>query len=192
MLTANQIADYIVNLSNYTIEDDVTNLKLQKLLYYVQGHYSAITGELLFEDAIQAWQHGPVIPKVYNMYKIYGYNVIVTPKQNASFSFIDNTTKVLIHKITNYYKQFSASKLRQMTHEERPWKETYKIGLPNLIISNELIRSFFKQSTLNKNFEIKTVKEERELAAQLLLDDYLYDEELTAFKSIEGDDFYEM
>lgn len=192
MLTANQIANYIVNLSNHSIEDEITNLKLQKLLYYAQGHYMAIIGEPLFEDSIQAWQHGPVISSVYQTYKSYGYNVIVTPKNNHDFSFIENKTKLLVHKIITYYKQFSAAKLRIMTHEEKPWKNTYKHGLTNLVISNELIKAYFLNSELNKKFEIKDAKTEREYAAQLLLDDYLYDEELTAFRGIESDDFYEM
>ena len=56
--------------------DDISNLKLQKLLYYAQGAVLAITGSPLFDDDIVAWEHGPVVPTVYHLYKHNGRNGI--------------------------------------------------------------------------------------------------------------------
>src|SRR5687767_14250246 len=50
----------------------ITHLKLQKLLYFAHGWYLALTGEPLFEDKVEAWQFGPVIPPVYHQFKKYG------------------------------------------------------------------------------------------------------------------------
>ena len=46
-------------------QDPVTNLKLQKLLYYAQGWYLAFFDEPLFDERIEAWLHGPVVPPIY-------------------------------------------------------------------------------------------------------------------------------
>ncbi len=51
------------------VDAEVSNLKLQKLLYYAQGHRLGATGEPLFSDPIQAWAHGPVVAEVYHAYK---------------------------------------------------------------------------------------------------------------------------
>lgn len=47
----------------------MTNLKLQKMLYYQQGFHLAYFGTPLFDDEIEAWMYGPVVPSVYNHYK---------------------------------------------------------------------------------------------------------------------------
>src|SRR5580693_2299753 len=53
-------------------DEELSNLKLQKLLYYAQGHYLAESGRSLFTDQLQAWSHGPVVPQVYYEYKDNG------------------------------------------------------------------------------------------------------------------------
>jgi len=50
--------------------DDITDLKLQKLLYYAQGMSLGMRGTCMFADPIEAWQHGPVVPHVYQIYKM--------------------------------------------------------------------------------------------------------------------------
>lgn len=51
-------------------------LKLQKLLYLAQGFSYAFNDKPLFDDDIEAWVHGPVVPIVYNEYKEYKYNPV--------------------------------------------------------------------------------------------------------------------
>ena len=60
MHTVDQIANYFLSLSDPEIGDGISNLKLQKLCYYAQGFYLAQHDTPLFEDTIEAWQHGPV------------------------------------------------------------------------------------------------------------------------------------
>ena len=60
----------------------ISNLKLQKLLYYAQGVYVGITGIRLFEDALVAWEHGPVVIDVYHEYARYGAGGIEYDKEN--------------------------------------------------------------------------------------------------------------
>jgi uncharacterized phage-associated protein len=69
-------ANYIIEkLGKYKIRD-VTNLKLQKLLYFAYGVHLSLYNEKLFTAPIQAWQLGPVIPCVYQEFKDYGKNPI--------------------------------------------------------------------------------------------------------------------
>eukprot|EP00826_Nyctotherus_ovalis_P042107 TRINITY_DN4299_c0_g1_i16.p2 TRINITY_DN4299_c0_g1~~TRINITY_DN4299_c0_g1_i16.p2 ORF type:complete len:120 (+),score=6.22 TRINITY_DN4299_c0_g1_i16:161-520(+) len=45
--------------------DEITNLKMQKLLYYAQGTYLALKDEKLFDEDLVAWTHGPVVKEIY-------------------------------------------------------------------------------------------------------------------------------
>ena len=67
-------------------ESDMTNMKLNKLLYYAQGIHLARTGHPLFRDQIEAWQHGPVVPSVYQQYKEFGAGPMPSTSNCASNS----------------------------------------------------------------------------------------------------------
>lgn len=102
--------------------DFISNLKLQKLLYYAQGIHLALYGEPLFGDSIVAWQYGPVVEAVYQEYKSNGADGIKEFK-NPEENFSDTEENVL-QFTQKAFGQFSAWKLADMTHEETPWKET--------------------------------------------------------------------
>ena len=72
MIPIDTITNYILSMSEEDVGDGISNLKLQKLLYYCQGTYLAIKGTPLFEHPIEAWEHGPVVPEVYHQYKEHG------------------------------------------------------------------------------------------------------------------------
>src|SRR3990167_3308538 len=56
--------------------DGISNLKLQKLVYYAQGFFLAMHETPLFENDIEAWTHGPVVPELYRQFKEFGRNSI--------------------------------------------------------------------------------------------------------------------
>ena len=62
MLTCFDAADYFLSKIDEDAGDVITNLKLQKLVYYAQGFSLALCGRPLFAERIEAWQHGPVCP----------------------------------------------------------------------------------------------------------------------------------
>ena len=78
----------------------MTNLKLQKMLYYQQGFHLAYFGTPLFDDEIEAWMYGPVVPSVYNHYKGNGRNGIISDNE-IKFSFEDRKEIKLMMK---YYE----------------------------------------------------------------------------------------
>ncbi len=138
MVTAKDVAEYFLSLNNPELGDSISNLKLQKLCYYAQGFHLALNGgKPLFKDSIAAWQHGPVIPPLYHEYKIYGGGPIPPPQSPK----IKPGSKIgeFLSEVFAAYGQFSAWKLRDMTHGEPPWKDTPN----NQTIPVESMREYF-------------------------------------------------
>lgn len=145
MLSASKIAKYFLFRAAQD-EELLTNLKLQKLLYYAQGFSLAIFDKPLFNESIESWTHGPVVPDIYHAYKEHAANPL-PPILELDFS-LDDETKELLNEVYSVYGQFTAFALRNMTHQEPPWIQTPS----GSIISLELMKSFFK-TRVEKNGE---------------------------------------
>lgn len=148
MASAHDVAAFIVHWFGQKpkAENDLTQLKLQKLLYYCQGHYLAWAGEPLFSEDIQAWDHGPVVPAVYLAYRnTNGQGAkVVTECVGGDVNAIDNRTKSFIREVLNVRGQYSAWRLRELTHAESPWKESFEKARKSKI-STESMKEFFEQ-----------------------------------------------
>lgn len=131
------IANKIISKTDLEHGDTISNLKLQKILYYQQGFHLAYFGTPLFDEDIVAWQYGPVVPSVYQAYKSFESNSISTSKEAISLS---DEEEELFNNVYEEYSQFSAVALMKMTHEESPWRTT-KI---NSVISPNKMITFFK------------------------------------------------
>ena len=83
MSTAAKVAEYIIYEAQKR-EKPVTNIKLQKLLYFAQGVYLAKNNKLAFEDNIIAWKYGPVVKDIYCKYSLYGAEPIITVEKYDS------------------------------------------------------------------------------------------------------------
>lgn len=118
----------------------LTNLKLQKLLYYEQGFHLAYFGTPLFEENIEAWQYGPVVPDVYNYFKEHGKNGITSKECDVQID--DKEEYALFEEVYNVYGKYSAFGLMHMTHSETPWAST-NVGVGN-VISLQKMADFFK------------------------------------------------
>ena len=141
MLTCFDIARYFLAHVNEDYGDNISNLKLQKLVYYAQGFHLALYDKALFNEPIEAWTHGPVVPALYRKYKDFGAGAIPIPR-DMDFSIYDEQTKELLNDIFEVFGQFSAWKLRNMTHTEPPWKDASTCA--NEIISHESMKEYFK------------------------------------------------
>lgn len=141
---ATEIARVIVSLTNPEIGDTISNLKVQKLLYYTQGFHLAIYNKPLFDEEIVAWQYGPVVPDVYREYKQYGSSSIPV-EENVDISFLSDDEFSLIKEVYEVYGQFSAFKLMELTHSEAPWQNT---GI-NDIITHDKLKEHFSALTEN-------------------------------------------
>lgn len=140
MPTAKNVAQFFLCLTDPDIGEIISNLKLQKLVYYAQGFHLAMKeGVPLFDEDILAWEHGPVVENLYHEYKVYGNEAIPQPSSFNNEVFTE-AQLALLKEVYEVFGQFSAWKLRNMTHSERPWLETPRNG----IISRELMEDFFK------------------------------------------------
>jgi uncharacterized phage-associated protein len=143
MLTSQDIARYFLSLISEESGDLISNLKLQKLVYYAQGFQLALYDTPLFDEEIEAWHHGPVVPGLYRTYKDCGANAIPRPT-DIDFSIYNEQTKEILDEVYQVYGQFSAWKLRNMTHDEQPWTSVYHNAGSGSIIPKSLLQSFFK------------------------------------------------
>jgi uncharacterized phage-associated protein len=125
-------------------DEELSNLKLQKLLYYAQGHHLAQRRAPLFGDAIQAWSHGPVVPQVYHAFKNSGNSSIKLPPDDSfTWADVDPVTTRLLSKVWNTYGGYSAGRLRNMTHEETPWKRHFRPDERHTQVPVEEIEEYF-------------------------------------------------
>ncbi|WP_252179721.1 type II toxin-antitoxin system antitoxin SocA domain-containing protein [Endozoicomonas sp. 4G] len=120
MAHVKDVAEYFLYLDDQNDGDGISNLKLQKLIYYAQGFYSAIFGSALFDSSIVAWTHGPVVTDLYHEYKHYGKSRIPEPR-NIDHKKLNSNETEIIEEVFEVFGQFTAWKLRNMTHEESPW-----------------------------------------------------------------------
>lgn len=141
--------------------EEVTPLMLQKLLYFIQGIYSALYGKPLFAEDCRAWIHGPVYPEVYNLLRDFKYN----PIDDARFVLLEGTIdtlmdeeKKVIDLIVNTFGLYGGKVLERITHNEDPWKEARK-GYGDNIPSSELLskeRIMRYYVAVNKKYSIGT------------------------------------
>lgn len=119
--------------------DRMTNLKLQKLLYYQQGYHLAFFGTPLFAENIEAWMYGPVVPVVYDAYSPYGASVL--PEVTDTITLTEQEEE-LFNEVYDAYREFSAIGLMNRTHSERPWMS----AIPHdrgTVISQDSMKAYF-------------------------------------------------
>ena len=100
MATASRIAKYIIKEA-LKRKMPVTNLKLQKLLYFVQGAHLLMHDKEAFPDEIIAWQYGPVVKDFYYEYAIYGANDIILINKNEKINLSLRLKKLVSFVLDN-------------------------------------------------------------------------------------------
>lgn len=139
MLQARDVANYFLGTFDAESGDNISNLKLQKLLYYAQGFHLAMhEGEPLFLDPVEAWDRGPVVRSLYQKYKSFGWGAIERPSNFDMYEYLPETRE-LLDVVSGVYGQYTAKRLERMTHQEPPWNETPR----NEAISIDSMRSYF-------------------------------------------------
>lgn len=144
MANVYDVADFFVQLANQSEDDQITNLKLNKLLYFAQGAYLARTGKPLFNEQIEAWQYGPVVPSIYRKYKVCGRNPIPTVEQEVPrCRFQDDEFEVLLD-VMRELGQYTGNRLVSITHKPgSPWSKAF--DSKSTVIDQSEIQSYFTE-----------------------------------------------
>ncbi|RUT06807.1 hypothetical protein DSM106972_030640 [Dulcicalothrix desertica PCC 7102] len=139
MINSINVARYfIIRAYEDGIEAEMTNMKVQKLLYYSQSLHLAMYDEPLFSEEIQAWRYGPVCPEAYKFYSNFEANQLPIPSKD-NLSEIAEDKRKLLEEVWENFGAYNAYRLSNMTHGEFPWKKARK-GLPPQASSTEQIR----------------------------------------------------
>lgn len=159
MASARYSAQHVANFFLEKGEDEsraITPLKLLKLVYIAHGWSLALSGVRLFDDRVEAWQHGPVIPSLYHEFKHFGKAPIderassfdldsfdqMTPQIPSS----DGQTLKILEYVWNAYKGFSGWQLRNKTHASgTPWDQVYEEQWRQIEIPDDLVEAHYKE-----------------------------------------------
>jgi uncharacterized phage-associated protein len=118
-------------------EAQMTNMKVQKLLYYSQSLHLALYDQPLFNEEIQAWRYGPVCPPAYSFYSNFEAQQLPIPSKEF-LAGIHNDAVTLLEEVWEYFGEHHAYLLSDMTHLEFPWKKARR-GLHPHASSTEAI-----------------------------------------------------
>lgn len=138
-------------ITNYILArgNNITNLKLQKLLFFFYGIHSCIYNDKPFESTIEAWKLGPVIPEVYFEFRNNG-GCVIQNKANISeeedveeFPELKDNELIQSAKITLfYYDRFSANELVEESQKLDCWRKHYKDNKKEAMSYDEIRTEF--------------------------------------------------
>ena len=145
MTTALDVAKYFIFKANQ-VGSFLSNLKLQKLVYYAQAWYLANYKKPLFAEKFEAWIHGPVQPELYSEFKSFRWLPIDLDVEEIPASITKDIADFLDEVVEAYFK-YDGLDLEIMTHNELPWIEARKGISPDKsskeIISEETMQTFY-------------------------------------------------
>jgi len=142
-VTVNKVADWFIRFA-HEVGDPITNLRLQKLVYYAQAWFLALHGRRLMPAEFQAWVHGPVCHPLYQRFRGYAWNPIVEPVDAPA---LPAEVETHLREIMEVYGGYSAWDLERLTHAEAPWQAA-RGDLPpdapsTAVIADEEMRRFY-------------------------------------------------
>ncbi len=129
----------------------VTQMKLQKMVYFAHGYHLAKYGTPLIEEEFEAWKFGPVIPSIYHTYKLYGSeeitdNTLIPDVRNLELLSISLSYQAIdaINYTWEVTKDIDAVALSLWSHKPgSPWAEAFKPNVNSIPIRNDRIGEYF-------------------------------------------------
>ncbi|MDR2480542.1 MAG: DUF4065 domain-containing protein [Treponema sp.] len=148
MADISDVVTFFIDYSQKT-GDEITNMRLNKLLYFACGIHLLRTKEALFQEPIEAWDYGPVIPDVYHLYKKFQAAPIhANQPETDRTRFSDQEYESLI-ETARIYGKYVTSKLVSISHRKcGAWDISFNGNYR--VIPNHLIAEEFKNHGLNQ------------------------------------------
>jgi uncharacterized phage-associated protein len=138
--TADQVADTLIALARSS-DIEITNLKLQKLLYYAQAWSLVFRGEPLFMEEFEAWVHGPVVPTLFRRFKHLRW----APIDEEVHPLNDAELNVFLGSVLTAYGKSTAGELERLSHSESPWKDARGDLAPDVSSRNEISKESMRE-----------------------------------------------
>lgn len=137
---------------------EISNLSLQKLLYFAHGLYLINTGKPLVGGFFEAWTNGPVHPVIYRAFKDCGAQPIrtrasatnlVTGEVSMPPKIDDAVALNHVRRIVASYGGLSANRFVTISHAPGgPWAETVNKARKSLAlgmrITDDATRQYFR------------------------------------------------
>lgn len=117
MATAFDVARYILEQKG-----TLSAMKLQKLVYYSQAWHAVWDDKPLFQDRIEAWANGPVVPELYKAHR-GEFQVSEDMFKSGGSARLAPNEKKSIDVVLDFYGDKSPHWLSLLTHQESPWKD---------------------------------------------------------------------
>jgi uncharacterized phage-associated protein len=120
----------VFDIAKYVLSErgELPTMKLQKLCYYCQAWSLAWDGVSLFNEDFEAWANGPVCPRLFKKHK----GVFLVDDgflSDVHVPELTDTQKETVKAVLDHYGDMEPHELSELTHGERPWKET-RSGVP--------------------------------------------------------------
>ncbi|TPO06603.1 type II toxin-antitoxin system antitoxin SocA domain-containing protein [Mesorhizobium sp. B1-1-5] len=138
----------------------ITNLEINKIIYFLHSIYLANFDRPLIDAKIEAWDYGPVIREIYSEFKRFGASGIsaratsldLKSLQRAPvYETMSNSDETFLHPLIDKYIRLGATKLVNMSHEKGgPWDLVYNASgrsNPGMEITDDLIQRYFLRQT---------------------------------------------
>ena len=135
------VCEYILEYCQ-TREIGISNLKLQKILYFIQAEFLVAKDTPCFKEEIVAWGFGPAVPAAYYEYRVFGSTLIPNYIHKEKKNILTVEDKEIINEILERTINISDSYLCEITMSQDPWRNVYCNGL-EVPISNASIKSYF-------------------------------------------------
>lgn len=148
MRKENAVANYFIILGMGDSEEYMTNLRLNKLMYFAQSWMLSVFKKPLFQEDIEAWEYGPVVPSIYHQYKQYGKYPIDKFADEFSLNMFSDDEISVLSAVMACYRRFSTPGLVDITHAKNsPWYTAFHSN-DKVIKKDAILQHFINDSNV--------------------------------------------
>ena len=147
MTNVYDVANFFIDITLHNDDDYMTNLRLNKLLYFAQAWTLVKLKRPLFDEDFEAWDLGPVVQCIYHKYKVCGKNPIEETDEDYKYDKFSEQEQTLLIDVMREYGKYTTPTLVNIAHSEgAPWSEAYNNGQKT--INKDSIKSYFSSKEL--------------------------------------------
>mgnify|MGYP001191322167 CR=1 FL=1 len=122
----------------------LTSMQLLKLVYIAHGWHLGLYNRPLICDEVQAWQYGPVIPRLYNRLRHFRASPVTAPLRADDAEGLDPKAESIVNQVYKIYGKMTGPALSRMTHAKgTPWELLYQDGSFGIVIPNDIIEDHY-------------------------------------------------